>query len=413
MLTGTDFAPKWIRATIDWTSGSITTVSGGTGTSAHSELTELDYASSGHTGFAATSHSHNDLYYTETEVDTISGSLNTKIDGKADTSHTHDDRYYTETELDAGQLDNRYYTETEVNTISGSISSEIDADITTHTADTTSVHGITNTSDLALKSGNVNQLADITSAGADIEDAVTNSHAESHTVASHSDTTATGAQLNTLVGGGDTTLHDHDGISENTSSRHTRSHAVTSTSDHTAGNWKVFASNGSGEVTEITHGADSQVLTSNGSTAAPTWQTTTVSAAGDGVDYGNILTTTDTYKGSIMTVTIDDASAAFGDPLYCATNFHYERCDASSTTTMPCVGLALASGTGSQSVLLEGQVCNTDWDWSSGYLYIGTTTGDIVQAAVSGTGEQLQKIGFALSADTMYFRPDSTIVVIP
>lgn len=28
--------------------------------------------------------------------------------------HTHDDRYYTETELDAGQLDNRYYTETEV-----------------------------------------------------------------------------------------------------------------------------------------------------------------------------------------------------------------------------------------------------------------------------------------------------------
>ena len=36
-------------------------------------------------------------------------------------------------------------------------------------------------------------------------------HAESHTVASHSDTTATGANLNTLVGGGETALHSHAG----------------------------------------------------------------------------------------------------------------------------------------------------------------------------------------------------------
>jgi len=39
-----------------------------------------------------------------------------------------------------------------------------------------------------------------------------------------------------LTDGGDTTLHDHDGISENTSARHTRSHTITSSSDHTAGN---------------------------------------------------------------------------------------------------------------------------------------------------------------------------------
>ncbi len=34
-------------------------------------------------------------------------------------------------------------------------------------------------------------------------------HAESHSVASHNDTTATGANLNTLVGGGETDLHSH------------------------------------------------------------------------------------------------------------------------------------------------------------------------------------------------------------
>ena len=34
-------------------------------------------------------------------------------------------------------------------------------------------------------------------------------HAQSHTIASHSDTTGTGAELNTLTGGGSTTLHSH------------------------------------------------------------------------------------------------------------------------------------------------------------------------------------------------------------
>jgi hypothetical protein len=108
-------------------------------------------------------------------------------------------RYYTETELNDGQLDNRYYTESEVDTISGSLSTEIDADISTHTA---------------------------------LSDA---HHNESHTITSHSDIVdATGANLEELTGGGDTTLHDHDGISENTAARHTESHSVASHSDTSA-----------------------------------------------------------------------------------------------------------------------------------------------------------------------------------
>jgi len=51
-------------------------------------------------------HNHNDIYYTETEI-------NSTLSNKSDVNHTHDDMYYTETELDDGQLDNRYYTETE------------------------------------------------------------------------------------------------------------------------------------------------------------------------------------------------------------------------------------------------------------------------------------------------------------
>ena len=42
--------------------------------------------------FAASSHTHDDRYYTESE-------MNTKLNGKANASHTHDDRYYTESEM--------------------------------------------------------------------------------------------------------------------------------------------------------------------------------------------------------------------------------------------------------------------------------------------------------------------------
>jgi len=78
-------------------------------------------------------------FYSRGEVDTISGTLNSKIitdhgnlTGLADDDHPqyHDDtrgdaRYYTQTSLNLGQLDTRYYTEDEINariaTISGSI----------------------------------------------------------------------------------------------------------------------------------------------------------------------------------------------------------------------------------------------------------------------------------------------------
>lgn len=42
--------------------------------------------------YAASGHTHDDRYYTETEI-------NAKLDGKSNTGHTHDDRYYTESEV--------------------------------------------------------------------------------------------------------------------------------------------------------------------------------------------------------------------------------------------------------------------------------------------------------------------------
>ena len=44
--------------------------------------------------FATADHTHDDRYYTESEI-------NTKLNGKSDTGHTHDNRYYTESEIDS------------------------------------------------------------------------------------------------------------------------------------------------------------------------------------------------------------------------------------------------------------------------------------------------------------------------
>jgi hypothetical protein len=120
-------------------SGTITISGASGGISDHSFLSNLDYASSGHTGFAPTSHIHDDRYLTEqeittisgdivaqiptdyisdTEIITISGDLQTNIDGKSDVGHTH-------TESDITDLGD-YATTAELTTTSGDIQTQID-----------------------------------------------------------------------------------------------------------------------------------------------------------------------------------------------------------------------------------------------------------------------------------------------
>jgi hypothetical protein len=63
--------------------------------------------------------------YTQVEVDNL-------LAGKAASGHTHDDRYYTETELDGGQLDTRYYTEAEIDAMVAEELTDLD-DVNTST----------------------------------------------------------------------------------------------------------------------------------------------------------------------------------------------------------------------------------------------------------------------------------------
>jgi len=127
---------------------------------------------------------------------------------------------------------------------------------------------------------------------------------------------------------------------------------------------------------------------------------------------GVILTASGTHDGTVITATVDDASALFGNALYCAADFHYERCDANAAATMPCCALALESGAGSKKILLIGQISNSSWDWSTGNIYVSATTGELTQTAPSSSGDQVQIVGFALSADTIFFNPNLTLVEV-
>ena len=52
-------------------------------------------------GVSPSGHNHDDKYYTEVEIDAKIGTINTALDGKSPMGHDHDDRYYTETEINS------------------------------------------------------------------------------------------------------------------------------------------------------------------------------------------------------------------------------------------------------------------------------------------------------------------------
>jgi len=390
---------------IDWRSETISRVE--FSTSDHNALSGLQ-------GGAA-----NDYYH-------LTSAQETELtDGSETSLHIHDGRYYTESEVD---------------TISGSLSTEIDSDISTHTSNADAHHDESHTvvshSDTTATGAELDTLTgggDTTLHDHDgISENTSARHDESHTITSHSDIVdATGAQIEELTGGGDTTLHDHDGISENTGARHTRSHTMISTTDHTAGNWKLFASNGSGQITEIIHGTDTYVLTSNGAAVAPTWQ----ASAGGGLS--NIVEDTtpqlggdldlNEYKlslepapasnlgasGMIATMTVDANSTGVGAALHLDTDGNFIECDADVAALLPCSALALETGTGAKKVLFYGFIRNDAWAWSpGGMLFVSTTTGALTHTKPSGTGDQVQVVGIATHADRIFFNPNYVIATV-
>lgn len=135
--------------------------------------------------------------------------------------------------------------------------------------------------------------------------------------------------------------------------------------------------------------------------------------AGGSIDLDSALANDGDYCGITTTATVDTNSTGFGAALVLGSDGNYDEADADAAATMPCTALATETGTGSRKVLLLGFIREDDWAWTpGGAVYASTTAGGLTQTAPSGSGDQVQPIGVAYTADILFFCPSLVTVEI-
>ena len=114
--------------------------------------------------------------------------------------------------------------------------------------------------------------------------------------------------------------------------------------------------------------------------------------------------TDDTYQGQVITGRNAGATIAQWDAVYLGSGGTWLLADANGSSTYPARGLAVAAySSGNAAVVLDNGVARNDaWNWTiGGDVYLSGTPGGLTQAAPSTTGDKVQKIGYALSADSI------------
>lgn len=111
--------------------------------------------------------------------------------------------------------------------------------------------------------------------------------------------------------------------------------------------------------------------------------------------------------------TVDVNLTGFGAAMYQDSDGDWREADADSLSTMPCRAIALESGTGTKLLLRRGWIRDDSWSWTPGSpVYVSTSGGGLTQTKPSGTGDQVQIVGYAETADIIDFNPSSTIVEV-
>jgi hypothetical protein len=108
-------------------------------------------------------------------------------------------------------------------------------------------------------------------------------------------------------------------------------------------------------------------------------------------------------------------SLAFGNLVYRKSDSKLWKTDADASTTMPGIAMAIASINADASgfFIQQGFVRDDSWNWTvGGLIYASTTAGAITQTAPTGSGDQVQVIGVAWTADIMLFNPSMVLVEV-
>lgn len=124
----------------------------------------------------------------------------------------------------------------------------------------------------------------------------------------------------------------------------------------------------------------------------------------------------DTYSG----IQLSGRVAASGgltqwDCCYINTSSEIALADANGSGTYPAIGLAAGtvSGAAAAIVITHGPVRNDAWSWTvGGVIYLSATAGGLTQTAPSTSGDKVQVIGVAISADEMFVNPSLDYLTI-
>jgi hypothetical protein len=129
-----------------------------------------------------------------------------------------------------------------------------------------------------------------------------------------------------------------------------------------------------------------------------------------------LLPTTDhTATGLTAQMLAGGAIGAFQTVCIHTTTGEVVISDADAIGTMPVIGIAPAAITDTHTgtILLQGFIRDDDWNWTlGGILYASGTAGAMTQTAPTGSGDFVQAVGIALSADVVYFNPALTLVEV-
>lgn len=120
-------------------------------------------------------------------------------------------------------------------------------------------------------------------------------------------------------------------------------------------------------------------------------------------------------SGEVFSLTFG-ATITFSQVLYMGSGGKLLLAKADAASTSPGLYLAAEGGadTESKQVLRSGFIRDDSWSWTvGGAIYLdASTAGAMTQTAPSGSGNQVQLLGFAISATVIDFRPQLITVEI-
>jgi len=136
-------------------------------------------------------------------------------------------------------------------------------------------------------------------------------------------------------------------------------------------------------------------------------------ASGKNINVTSILTANNTWSGLTATFTAGQIFA-LGDLVYLKNaDSRVWDADADDPSTMPAIALATSVTTAGNpfKFLLLGFMRFDTWNWTPGsLLYASITAGTMSHTAPIASGDQVQTVGIAITADIILFNPNYVLV---